>query len=131
MMPSPTSVRSTSPTLASVKGRGAIGASSRGSGCSYQRDGRDLCFTYAEAVDVRQLATFRTIVETGNFARAAGRLGIGASTVTLHIQQLEAELGGPLFVRQCRRLDLTELGSSLPRPADALAGHLDAIGEEA
>jgi DNA-binding transcriptional LysR family regulator len=82
-------------------------------------------------VDVRQLATFRTIVETGNFARAAGRLGIGASTVTLHIQQLEAELGGPLFVRQGRRLDLTELGSSLRRHADAIAGHLDAIGEEA
>jgi Bacterial regulatory helix-turn-helix protein, lysR family len=29
-------------------------------------------------MDLRQLATFRAIVETGNFARAADRLGIAA-----------------------------------------------------
>jgi LysR family transcriptional regulator, regulator of the ytmI operon len=92
---------------------------------------RDLCFSYGEAVDLRQLATFRAIVDAGNFARAAERLGIGASTVTLHVKQLEGDLGGPMFVRRGRQLDLTELGDSLRRHADAIARHLDALGEEA
>lgn len=80
---------------------------------------------------MRQLATFRAILDAGNFARASERLGVGASTVTLHVQQLEAELGGPLFARRGRRLELTELGTSVRRHADAIAHHLDAIGEEA
>lgn len=82
-------------------------------------------------MDLRQLATFRAILEAGNFARAAERLGIGPSTVTLRIQALEADLGGALFVRHGRRLDLTELGASLRRHAEAIVRHLDAIGEEA
>ena len=82
-------------------------------------------------MELRQLATFRAIIEAGTFARAADRLEIGPSTVTLHVQQLEADLGGPLFVRQGRQLDLTELGASLRRHADAIALHLDAIGDEA
>jgi DNA-binding transcriptional LysR family regulator len=98
---------------------------------SFQTNELDLSFTYAEVMDVRQLTTFRAIVDAGNFARAADRLGIGASTVTLHVQQLEAEVGGPLFVRSGRRLSLTELGASVRRHADAIALHLDAIGEEA
>lgn len=82
-------------------------------------------------MELRELATFRAIVDAGNFARAAARLGIGASTVTLHVQNLEAELGGPLFVRRGRRLDLTELGDSVRRHAEAIAGHLEAITGEA
>jgi DNA-binding transcriptional LysR family regulator len=82
-------------------------------------------------VDLRHLATFRAIVEAGSFARAAGRTGIGASTVTLHVHRLEHELGGPLFVRQGRRLTLTELGATLSRHADAIGRHLDILGQEA
>jgi LysR family transcriptional regulator, regulator of the ytmI operon len=82
-------------------------------------------------VNLRQLATFRAILDAGNFARAANRLAIGASTVTLHIQRLEASLGGPLFVRNGRRLILTELGESLRRHAYAIAGHVEAITADA
>jgi DNA-binding transcriptional LysR family regulator len=84
-----------------------------------------------KVMDLRQLATFRAVVNTGNFARAADRLGIGASTVTLHMQQLETELGGPLFIRHGRRLALTELGASVHGHADAISAHVGAIGEEA
>ncbi|HEX6421003.1 MAG TPA: LysR family transcriptional regulator [Acidimicrobiales bacterium] len=82
-------------------------------------------------MDLRHVATFRAIVEAGSFARAAERLGIGPSTVTLHVQRLEAELGGPVFVRRGRRLDLTDLGAALRRHGDAVAGHLDALRQEA
>jgi LysR family transcriptional regulator, regulator of the ytmI operon len=84
-----------------------------------------------KVMNLRQLATFRAIVETGNFARAADRLDIGASTVTLHVQQLEAELGGPMFIRHGRRLALTELGASVHSHADAISAHVGAIAEEA
>lgn len=82
-------------------------------------------------MELRQLATVRTIARVGSFARAAERLGIGASTVTLHVQQLESELGGPLFIRQGRTLALTELGESVERRAGAIAQQLEAISEEA
>ncbi len=82
-------------------------------------------------MDLRLLATFRAIVDTGAFGRAADRLGIGASTVTLHVQQLEHELGGPVFVRHGRRLALSELGEAVRRHADAIAGHVDALASEA
>jgi DNA-binding transcriptional LysR family regulator len=82
-------------------------------------------------MDLRHLATFRCIVDAGNFARAADRLGIGASTVTLHVQRLESTLGGPLFIRTGRQLALTDLGESLRRHADAIVGHLEAIADDA
>ncbi len=82
-------------------------------------------------MDLRLLSTFRAIVDTGAFGRAADRLGIGPSTVTLRVQQLEDELGGPVFVRHGRRLALSELGEAVRRHADAIAGHLDALGSEA
>jgi hypothetical protein len=53
-----------------------------------QRKDEDLSFIDRGAVDLRQLVT--RLVEAGNFGRAAGCLGIGVSTVTPHIQQLEA-----------------------------------------
>jgi DNA-binding transcriptional LysR family regulator len=47
------------------------------------------------------------------------------------MQQLETELGGPMFIRHGRRLALTELGASVHSHADAISAHVGAIGEEA
>jgi DNA-binding transcriptional LysR family regulator len=82
-------------------------------------------------MELRRLTTFLAVTDTGNFARAAERLGIGASTVTLHIQQIEADLGGPVFVRHGRRLALTELGTALRGHAEVIVGHLGALADEA
>jgi DNA-binding transcriptional LysR family regulator len=64
-------------------------------------------------MEIRQLATFQTIVQRGSFLRAAEALDVAQSTVTLHVQQLEAELGVQLFTRQGRRMQLTEAGRTL------------------
>lgn len=73
-------------------------------------------------MELRQLRTFRAVVEQGSLLRAAGELGYAQSTVTLHIQQLEAELGAALFHRGGRRLQLTEVGAELyDRAGDILA----------
>jgi LysR family transcriptional regulator, regulator of the ytmI operon len=82
-------------------------------------------------VELRRLTTFLAVTDTGSFARAAERLGIGASTVTLHIQQIEADLGGPVLVRYGRRLGLTELGTALRGHAEVIVRHLGALADEA
>lgn len=50
-------------------------------------------------LDMRQLHTFRVVAMTRNFTRAAVELGCCQSTVTVHIQALERELGVSLFER--------------------------------
>lgn len=62
------------------------------------------------AMELRQLATFQAIVREGSFLRAAEKLGYAQPTVTLHVQQLEAEFGVQLFVRQGRHMRVTEAG---------------------
>ncbi len=61
-------------------------------------------------MELRQLQTFGTIAELGSFVRAAEALEYAQSTITLHIQQLEAELGVSLFERKGKRIRLTEAG---------------------
>lgn len=64
-------------------------------------------------MDLRHLVTFETVVAEGTFARAARAQGYSQSTVTLHVQELEKELGVPLFHRRGRRTSLSEAGTAL------------------
>ena len=64
-------------------------------------------------MDLRHLQTFKVIAETGSFVQAAERLQYAQSTLTLQIQQLEAELGVELFDRQRRKIQLTAAGHTL------------------
>ena len=61
-------------------------------------------------MDLRHLQTFQAVVEHGSFLRAAEALQYAQSTITLHIQQLEADLGVRLFARQGKKVQLTEAG---------------------
>ena len=66
-------------------------------------------------LDLRKLQTFQVAAATGNFTRAAAKLGCCQSSVTVHIQALEDELGVPLFER-CRfskQVRLTEIGHQM------------------
>ena len=63
-------------------------------------------------LDLLKLQTFRVVATTNNFTRAAAELGCCQSTVTVHIKELERELGVQLFER-CRfskKVVLTEAG---------------------
>ncbi|MTI03842.1 LysR substrate-binding domain-containing protein [Roseibium sp. RKSG952] len=58
------------------------------------------------------LRSFEAAARHLNFTATAQELGLTQTAVSLHIRSLEAELGQPLFTRQARRLELTELGQS-------------------
>ena len=71
-------------------------------------------------MELRHLETFQAIVQEGSFVGAAEKLQYAQSTITIHIQQLEAELGVKLFARRGKHLRLTEAGRALQEQADAL-----------
>jgi LysR family transcriptional regulator, low CO2-responsive transcriptional regulator len=52
---------------------------------------------------LRRLQVFVVVAESGSFAAAARQLGISQPSVSSHIQNLEKELAGPLFVREAGR----------------------------
>ncbi|WP_042372494.1 LysR family transcriptional regulator [Streptacidiphilus neutrinimicus] len=64
-------------------------------------------------LDVNQLRTLSTIVETGSFRRAADVLALTQPAVSYHIRRLEAVLRGPVFVRTRGRLELSDAGEEL------------------
>lgn len=64
-------------------------------------------------MDLRDLEVFLAVAEAQGISRAAERLGRVQSSVTVRIQQLEADLGKPLFLRDGRRFALSPAGRVL------------------
>ena len=66
-----------------------------------------------DAMDLRQLRTFREIAEAGSLSRAADRLRIAQPALSRQIRLLEDEAGLALFTRHGRGMALTEAGQEL------------------
>lgn len=64
-------------------------------------------------MELRELETFRAVVEAGGVGRAAERLNRAQSSITARVRQLEASLGVALFEREGRGLRLTAAGEAL------------------
>jgi DNA-binding transcriptional LysR family regulator len=87
-------------------------------------------------LDWTRLQAFLAVAETGSLSAAARKLGASQPTLGRQIAALEGELGAVLFHRQPRGLALTETGSALIEPAQAMqaaAGHIAllAAGQDA
>lgn len=63
-------------------------------------------------MEIKNIKTFLKVAATQNFSRAAQQLGYSQSAVTIQIQQLEKELGIPLFERIGKKVYLTEQGEN-------------------
>ena len=87
-------------------------------------------------MELRLLRTFKAVAEAGSFTHAASRVHLTQSAVSVHIRQLEEELGSPLFLRVNKKLYLTEVGRALLlhaetilRAHDEAKAELTSIGE--
>lgn len=72
-----------------------------------------------------RLHYFQTVVQLGSIRRAAQALNVAPSAISRTIQQLEKELGAPLFERARQRLKLTSAGEILVYHAGASTAELD------
>lgn len=71
-------------------------------------------------MELRLLRTFQAVADAGSFTHAAARIHLTQAAVSVHIRQLEEEIGTPLFLRVNKKLYLTEAGR-------ALLGHAETI----
>lgn len=77
-------------------------------------------------LNFHQLLYFRAVARAGSLARASSELRLTPQTLSEHVQQLEATLGVPLFVRGSRGMALTEAGGV----ALTFAEEIHAVGQE-
>ncbi|MGJ5816322.1 LysR family transcriptional regulator [Paludibaculum fermentans] len=79
--------------------------------------------------DLRQLEYFCAVARTGSFTKAADDLGIAQPSLSEQIARLEEGLGGALFERLNRRVELTPLGEAILGKAQALLEDAAALPE--
>ncbi|MDQ2821016.1 MAG: LysR family transcriptional regulator [Pseudomonadota bacterium] len=83
-----------------------------------------------ELGNLRRLAYFAAVVETGSFTAAADRLGITKAVVSQQVARLEQEFRTSLLVRTTRKVLPTEVGQAFYlRCARILSEAEDAFGE--
>ena len=71
------------------------------------------CIKGGQTLDNEQLLTFLTVSEMKNYSRAAEYLNLTQPAVTARIQKLEIELNCKLFLRDGKKISLTEEGNAL------------------
>ncbi len=76
---------------------------------------------------LKALATFKTVVDKGGFARAAAELDMSCAAVTRTVQELEMLLGVRLLQRTTRRVTLTAVGQEVLTHAIELLDGYDAL----
>lgn len=64
-------------------------------------------------IDRYLLRYFLAVIDHGNFSKAAAQCNVSQPTLSVGIAKLERLLGGPLFHRTNRRVELTEVGARL------------------
>lgn len=77
-------------------------------------------------MEIGQLEAFIAVVREGSFTNAATRLNLTQPSLSARIQQLEQSLGGALFQRDRRPVQLTPLGKVFIDYAERSLGILDA-----
>ncbi len=81
-------------------------------------------------MDLKELANFLKIAEYENITKAAGELHIAQPHLTRQLRNLEEELGVSLFIREKKRLHITDEGRFLKQQARQLLGFTQKIKEQ-
>ncbi|MER9301046.1 LysR family transcriptional regulator [Mesorhizobium sp. M0621] len=82
-------------------------------------------------ITLERMRTFIRVADRGNLSLVAGELGIGQSTVTRHLQELEEAVGVPLLSRTTRRVTLTDEGSRYYANSVQILRLVEQAGDEA
>ncbi len=78
-------------------------------------------------LNYKHLRYFQAVAHDGNLTRAAQRLNVSQSALSVQIRTLEDHLGHALFERRGRRLVMTEAGRIALDHADEIFSHGDAL----
>src|SRR5688572_1388858 len=62
-------------------------------------------------ITLQRMRSFVRVAERGSLSAVARELGVGQSTITRHLRELEDAVGVPLLSRTTRRVTLTDEGS--------------------
>ena len=81
-------------------------------------------------MDLRQLRYFVAIVEQGSFSKAAATLNVAQPALSLHVRNMEADLGTPLLFRSPQGVVATEAGEILLRNARIIIDQFAIVQEE-
>lgn len=81
-------------------------------------------------MDLRGLRYFLAVAQAGSFSAAAQHLYVAQSALSRHIRMLEEEIGGELFARNARGVDLTEAGELLRLRAKRILDDVFATQQE-
>jgi DNA-binding transcriptional LysR family regulator len=81
--------------------------------------------------ELRHIEAFLAVARLGHFTRAAARLHVSPSALTVQIRQLEAALGLRLFDRNNRRVALTQAGRDLMAPFERISADVAGVLQHA
>lgn len=82
-------------------------------------------------VTLERMRSFVRVAERGSLSAVARELGIGQSTVTRHLRELEDAVGMPLLSRTTRRVAMTEEGSRYYAHCIQILRLVEQAGDEA
>ncbi len=82
-------------------------------------------------MEMQQVRYFLALSRTLNFTRAAEQCNVTQPALTRQIQQLEAELGGPLFNRERQNTHLSELGRMMLPYLEAIQAQTEQVRAQA
>ena len=82
-------------------------------------------------VTLERMRTFVRVAERGSLSAVARELGIGQSTVTRHLRELEEAVGVPLLSRTTRRVTMTDEGGRYYADSVQILRLVEQAGDEA
>ncbi|WP_434777908.1 LysR family transcriptional regulator [Neisseria sp. Ec49-e6-T10] len=82
-------------------------------------------------MDLKRLKYFCTVIEHGNITRAAKALHISQPPLSKRLQELEEELGIPLFLRNAGKIEPTPSGFLLYKRASKIFQEIEDVQREA